>query len=475
LRTAVLSHGRLGLATAALAGVVLAILLVIGPGPQGAKASSHREAPLIAADPTADNTDLYAFVSPDKPDTVTIVANYIPFEEPAGGPNFSDFDENALYELNVDNDGNGRDDITYQFRFDTQTRNGNTFLYNTGPIASLDDADWNVRQTYSVTRVQGHRRTTLGTNLPSPPANIGPRSTPNYGSLAAAAVNVLPGGIKVFAGQRDDPFFVDLGSIFDLAGLRPFNPFHLIPLPAQAGVDDVAGYNVHSIAIQVPISQLVDASPTIGIYASASRPALRILSPTGKTKNVGPQVQISRLGNPLVNEVLIPLGQKDYWNRQDPEDDKQFLNRYLNPELAGLINVLYPPLQDAPTTNRQDLVAVLLTGVPTLNYTGPKPSDLLRLNTSIPPSAVPNRLGVLAGDFGGFPNGRRLADDVTDIELRAVACGYGPILKRALGLCDLQPNDQIGDGVDSNDRQFMSTFPYVATPHQGYDSHTATP
>ncbi|HWH54111.1 MAG TPA: DUF4331 domain-containing protein [Gaiellaceae bacterium] len=475
METAVFSAGRGRLATLALAGALVAILLAVGPGPQAAQASSHREAPLIAADPTADNTDLYAFVSPDRPDTVTIVANYIPFEEPAGGPNFSNFDENALYELHVDNDGNGRDDVTYQFRFDTKTRNGNTFLYNTGPITSLDDADWNVRQTYSVTRVQNHRRTVLATGLASPPANIGPRSTPSYDSLASAAVNTLPGGIKVFAGQRDDPFFVDLGSIFDLGGLRPFNPFHLIPLPAQGGVDDVAGYNVHSIAIQVPTAQLVDASPTIGVYASASRPALRILKADGRTKNLGPDVQISRLGNPLVNEVLIPLGQKDYWNRQDPEDDRQFVNRYLNPELAGLVNLLYPALPDTPTTNRKDLVSVLLTGVPTLNFTGSKPSDMLRLNTSIPPTAAPNRLGVLGGDFGGFPNGRRLADDVTDIELRAIACGYGPILKAALGLCDLQPNDQIGDGVDANDKAFMSTFPYVAAPHQGYDSHTATP
>jgi hypothetical protein len=468
-------RGRLPLAALALAGAVLVLLLVLGLGAGAANASSHREAPLISTDPTADNTDLYAFVSPDKPNTVTIVANYIPFEEPAGGPNFSNFDDNALYELHIDNNGNGRDDITYQFRFRTETRNPNTFLYNTGQISSLGDPDWNVRQFYSVTRIQRHDRTVLGTNLPSPPANIGPRSTPNYSSLADAAVNALPGGIKVFAGQRDDPFFVDLGSIFDLGGLRPFNPFHLLPLPAAPGVDDVAGYNVHSIEIQVPISQLVAASPTIGVYASSSRPALRIFTPEGKSKNIGPDVQISRLGNPLVNEVLIPLGQKDYWNRQDPANDSQFASRYLSPELAGLINVLYPALPDAPTTGRQDLVAVLLTGIPNLNFTGQTKADELRLNTSIQPAATPNRLGALAGDFAGFPNGRRLGDDVVDIELRAIACGYGPLLHTVLGLCDLTPNDQIGDGVDANDKSFLSTFPYVAAPHQGYDSHTANP
>jgi hypothetical protein len=473
MRITALRRPKLTLAAAALAGAVA--LVGFASAPQPARASSHREAPLIAADPTADNTDLYAFVSPDRPDTVTLIANYIPFEEPAGGPNFFNFDPNALYELHVDNNGDGRDDVTYQFRFRTEIRNQNTFLYNTGPITSLADPNWNVRQFYSVTRIQGDRRTVLGTNLPSPPNNIGPRSTPNYASLASTAVNTLPGGIKVFAGQRDDPFFVDLGSIFDLGGLRPFNPLHLLPLPAAAGVDDVAGYNVHSIAIQIPIDQLTDVNTTVGVYASASRPALRILSAEGRAKDIGPETQISRLGEPLVNEVLIPLGQKDYWNGQKPANDQQFVGRYLNPELAGLIHVLYPSLPAPPTTNRQDLVSVLLTGVPGLNFTGPKPADELRLNTAIAPTASPKRLGALAGDFGGFPNGRRLGDDVIDIELRAVACGYGPILHGALGLCDLQPNDQIGDGVDGNDKPFLTTFPYVATPHQGYDSHTATP
>jgi hypothetical protein len=472
MSTAVRSKGSLAAMLLALFAGAIALLVVLGPGPQGARASSHREAPLIANDPTADNTDVYAFVSPDRPDTVTMIANYIPLEEPAGGPNFFNFDPNALYEIKVDNNGDGEEDVTYQFRFRTETRNPNTFLYNTGPINSLNDPNWNIRQFYSVTRVIGHHRTVLGSNLPSPPNNIGPRSTPDYPSVATAAVNSLSGGIKVFAGQRDDPFYVDLGSIFDLAGLRPFNSLHLIPLPDAPGVDDVAGYNGHSIAIQVPISQLVNASSTIGIYASAERPKVRILRADGQQRHVGPFVQVSRLGEPLINEVLIPLGQKDFWNREDPADDSQFLDRYTSPELARLINLLYPALPDTPTTDRQDLVAVLLTGVPGLNFTGPHKSDLLRLNTAIPPAANPDRLGALAGDFAGFPNGRRLTDDVVDIELRAIACGYGPILHQALGLCDLQPNDQIGDGVDGNDEGFLSTFPYVGLPHQGYESHT---
>ena len=212
----------------------------------------------------------------------------------------------------------------------------------------------------------------LGSGIPTPPVNIGPRSTPNYAALASGAVTDLPGGIKVFAGQRDDPFFVDLGSVFDLAGLRPFNPFHLIPLPAAAGVDGVAGFNTHSIAIQVPISQLVKIpNTTIGVYASSSRQKIEIRRPDGTNESTGPWVQVSRLGNPLINEVVIPLGKKDLWNRSEPEDDAQFASSYTDPEVPALVNLLYPALPDAPTTGRGDLVAVLLTGVNGLNLTGP--------------------------------------------------------------------------------------------------------
>jgi hypothetical protein len=452
-----------------------------------AGASSHREAPLISQDPMADNTDLYAFRSPDRPDTVTIIANYIPLESPAGGPNFPAFDDTVLYEIHVDNDGDAKEDLTYQFRFQTETRNPDTFLYNTGPITSLDDPNWNRRQTYSVRLIRegrGHseKAEVLGSNLTTPPDNIGPRSTPNYEALADAAVHTLRDGIKVFAGQRDDPFFVDLGSVFDLAGLRPFNAFHAIPLPPAPGRDAVARYNTHSIAIQVPIAQLV-RSPrtTIGVYASASRQQVRILRKDGMSNDEGPFVQVSRLGEPLINEVVIPLGRKDSWNRTDPEDDGQFESFYTNPEVSRLENALYgtPPqghaggaLMPIAETGRADLVAILLTGVPGLNFTGPRRADLLRLNTAIAPSAavgLGNRLGVLAGDFAGFPNGRRLEDDIVDIDLRAFAEGYGPILHAALGLPDKSPNDLLGDGVDANDKPFISRFPYVATPHQGYE------
>jgi hypothetical protein len=462
-------------------------------------ASSHREAPLISNDPQADNTDVYAFVSPDRPDTVTIIANYIPLEEPAGGPNFAAFGDNVLYALHVDNNGDGKDDITFEFRFKTRVLSGNTFLYNTGPITSLTDPDWNIRQSYGVTRVDARgRREVLGEHIPTPPVNIGPRSTPNYPALASAAVTELPGGIKVFAGQRDDPFFVDLGSVFDLAGLRPFNPLHILALPAAPGIDEIAGFNTHSIALQVPIAQLVADGPTIGIYASASRRKVTIrgvhhdedkdpgrhdeerdLVHRDEGKDTGPWVQVSRLANPLINEVVIPLARKDLWNASDPENDQQFASSYLSPEVTRLENGLYPVLDKAPDTRRGDLVAVLLTGVPTLNFTSNRKSDLIRLNTSISPSGpagTGNRLGLLAGDFAGFPNGRRLEDDVTDIELRAFACGYGPIVGpiiQSFGFCagnaNRSPNNLLGDGVDKNEMPFLTTFPYVALPHQGYD------
>jgi hypothetical protein len=470
--------------------VLLTALLVglwLGPG----RASSHREAPLISLDPTADNTDLYAFVSPDRPDTITIIANYIPLEAPAGGPNFPAFDDTVSYEINIDNDGDSKEDVTYQFRFHTRTRNPDTFLYNTGPITSLTDPNWNRPQTYTLRRIT-HRRghsehaEVLGRNLPTPPDNIGPRSTPDYDALAAAAIQALPGGITVFAGQRDDPFFVDLGSIFDLAGLRPFNNLHAIPLPPGPGHDGVARYNTHTIAIQVPIAQIVrPGHPSIGIYASASRREVRILRGDGSADDNGPFVQVSRLGEPLINEVVIPLGQKDAWNRFDPEDDVQFENLYLNPEVSRLENLLYSSaLTTIDTTGRSDLVAILLTGVPGLNFTGPRKADLLRLNTAIapdaggacyhpslnmPPLTPPSRLGVLDGDLCGFPNGRRLADDIVDIDLRAFAQGYGTFLNGLLGLPNKGPNNLLGDGVDANDKPFLAQFPYVASPHQGYE------
>jgi len=467
-----------------LAGIAASglLALTLAAVPNAGLASSHREAPLISKDPGADNTDLYAFVSPDKPDTVTIIANYIPLEEPAGGPNFAAFDDDVRYEIHIDNSGDSKEDITYQFDFKTKLRNPNTFLYNTNTIDKLDDHDWNMPQFYNVTRVSDGKSKKIGENIPTPPVNIGPRSTPNYEALAAAAVKKISDNIKVFAGQRDDPFYVDLGSIFDLGGLRPFNNAHLASLDPAAGVDGVGGYNTHTIAIQVPIDQLTrdgkkadkTKMPVLGIYASASRMSRRVLRDDGTQESSGKYIQVSRLGNPLINEVIIPLGGKDYWNSQDPSKDKQFQKYYETPELAGLINLLYPALPDTRTSGRTDLSLILLTGVPGLNFTGNTAADLLRLNVSVKPTAdvgQGNVLGVLNGDLAGFPNGRRLEDDVTDIELRALADGYGSFLNSNFGLPNLSPNNLVGDGVNANDMPFLSSFPYVATPHQGYE-HT---
>jgi hypothetical protein len=480
------------------------IAMAMAAVPQASRASSHREAPLISKDPGADNTDLYAFVSPDNPDTVTIVANYIPLEEPAGGPNFNMFDDNVRYEIKVDNTGDGEEDVSYEFRFHTQIRNKNTFLYNTLPIGvgTKDNPypNLNIVQTYDVVQFKKGNPRKLADDALTAPANVGPRSTANYEALVAPAITPLRDGGQVFAGPRDDPFFVDLGSIFDLGGLRPFNGAHLLALDPAAGVDGVGGYNTHSIVLQVPANSLTrdgkgpsdTKTPVIGIYASASRQTTTVLRKDGTVSNSGPWVQVSRLGNPLINEVIIPLGKKDQWNATDPSDDAQFKKYYEKPELAGLVNVLYPTLPDTRTENRGDLVAILLTGlnVPglgNLNFTGNKPADLLRLNVALKPNAngacfapgtgaadaQPSPLGVLAGDLCGFPNGRRLADDVTDIELRAVADGYGKIVNSLLGNLtpNNTPNNLVGDGVNENDLPFLAAFPYVSTPHQGYE-HT---
>jgi len=385
-----------------------------------APASSHREALLVSEDPVIDNTDTYAFVSPDAPDKVTLIANWIPLEEPAGGPNLHKFGDDVLYEINVDNDGDAVADISYQWRFKTQIKNPNSFLYNVGPVTPVMDGrgrlsdfqNLNIRQSYSITEVRNGRSREIANRLLTPPVNVGPRSTPNYESLAAATVFNLDGGINVFAGQRDDPFFVDLGSVFDLGGLRPFNQFHLIPLDTQPGKDEVQGYNTHTIAIQVPISRLVDGDPTIGVWASTHRWQIRTYRSGGaRLDHSGKWVQVSRLGMPLVNEVVIPLGQKDRFNATSPDQDGRFAQFVTDPELGRLIPFLYPNAFPCfPTTPRNDLVTIFLTGIPGVNQpANVVGSEMIRLNTSIAPTpyAQQSRLGLLAGQLDGFPNGRR--------------------------------------------------------------------
>jgi hypothetical protein len=450
--------------------------------------SSHREAPEISKDPVADSTDLYAFVSPDQPNSVTLIANYIPLEEPAGGPNFYSFGDDVLYEIHVDNDGDGQADVTYQFRFHTALRDADTFLYNTGPILSLDSPNWNNRQLYTVTRVRHGQSDTLGQHLTCPPCNIGPLSTPHYAQLAQEAVHHLPGGIKVFAGQRAEGFYVDLGAIFDLANLRPFEQLHaqygmhVFSKPA-AGVNATAAVNVHSIAIQVPTSALTGKGPVIGVWTTASRQRVRVWDAAiNNNVHSGPFFQVSRLGNPLVNEVLIPLGHKDQWNALPPSDDKQFATYFAHPELAGLLPALYPGVFPnlaklaASGTARADLEAILLTGIPSgivpgfQNFTGSVLADMLRLNTAIAPSKKPNELGLIGGDPAGFPNGRRVFDDVVTVELRAIAGVTFPLVDKSF-----TPDAAAGlvtDGLTASSvpSGYLHKFPYLGVPYSGFET-----
>jgi len=459
--------------------------------------SSHREAPEIARDPVADSTDLYAFVSPnpDERGTVTLIANYVPLESPAGGPNFYEFGDDVLYDILIDNDGDGKPEIVYTFEFQNEVRNPNTFLYNTGPIKSLDDPNWNRRQFYKVSRIEmrSGQENVLGRHLSCPPNNIGPRSTPNYAALANAAIHDLPGGGKVFAGQRREGFYVDLGSIFDLGALRPVQSLHFINMPGNTnGVDATKDLNVHSIALQIPITQLTangsmpndptKAASSIGVYTAAFRRKATVRDDDhGMT--TGPWVQVSRLGNPLFNEVIVPMGDKDRWNRTQPIQDGPRFSKYVKqPELASLLPVLYPtvfPNLDKYTkakNERKDLEAILLTGIPNGvvpgfagNFTGTTQADLLRLNLAIPPSSSPNLLGVLGGDVGGFPNGRRVFDDVVTIEIRAVAGATIPLVDASF-----TPDGAVTvvtQGITPNigDR-YLTKFPYLGTPKDGYST-----
>jgi hypothetical protein len=447
--------------------------------------SSHREAPGISKDPVADNTDLYAFVSPDRPDTVTLIANYIPLEGPAGGPNFYEFGDDVRYDISVSNDEDLDADVRFSFRFKTTVKNAKTFLYNTGPIASLTSASWNRVQTFSVTMHREHHDpVVLGTDLACPPVNIGPRSTPDYAALAAAAIHDLPGGAKVFAGQRREGFFVDLGSIFDLGTLRPFENLHLIPSAAAVGVDAAKAVNVHTIALQVPKTWLTkggatpsgqaDPKAVIGVWASAWRRRARILEDSKETE-VGPWRQVSRLGNPLINEVIIPMAMKDRWNARQPRFDADFQGFVQHPELAGLIAVLYPgvfPHLAAYTKPRADLMAILMTGIPSgvipgfQNFTGTTVGDLLRLNVAIAPSSSPSQFGILGGDLAGFPNGRRVFDDTVAIELRAVGGATIPLVDPSFtadGAAAL-----LTDGTAPGSGRYIDHFPYLGVPLDGY-------
>ncbi|MFV2019814.1 DUF4331 domain-containing protein [Micromonospora sp. LOL_023] len=459
--------------------------------------SSHREAPEISKDPVADSTDVYAFVSPDRPDTVTLIANYLPFQLPSGGPNFFEFGDDVLYEIHIDNNGDGHPDISYQFRFSTEITNENTFLYNTGPIEALDSENWNRRQFYSLTKVdaQGTAQV-LANKVPCPPSNVGPLSTPDYVALAKAATFQLKTGERVFAGQRAEGFFVDLGAIFDLGTLRPFQQLHVLGRDifqaADEGVNATDRFNVSSLALQVPISDLVsgggrydvnDQRSVIGVWTSAGRQQVRMLGAAkAEDLNVGPVTQVSRLGNPLFNEVIVPMAQKDLWNTLSPAGDEQFAGLVEKPELATLLPALYPDVfpnlaeLNESGQPRADLVAILLTGIPAglidgfQNNTGEVQADMLRLNTAIPPAQEPNQFGLLGGDLAGFPNGRRTTDDVVTIALRAIAGLTFPLIDDTF-----TPDDAAGavtPGLSAEDvtAPFLGHFPYLGVPYDGFNN-----
>ncbi len=449
--------------------------------------SSHREAPEVSKDPVVDNTDTYAFVSPDNPETVTIITNYVPAQVPAGGPTFYEFGNDVLYKIHIDNDGDGFADIVYEFTFEEDIVNDTTFLYNTGPIKSLTDANWSKRQLYNVVREDRRGSKTLGKNLACPPCNIGPRSTPKYQTLESEAIHSLAGGQKVFAGQRNDPFFVDIGSIFDLADLRPIENLHLIPTPATLGVDSLETLNCHTIAIQVPISSLtrdgsvptnvMSSKAVLGVWGSASRRRVRIGGENGEVSEAGPWVQVSRLATPLFNEVLIPMARKDEWNSDHPHGDEEYLPFVQRPELAKLLTILYPkrlPNLEKLTAAREDLVAILLTGIPG----GPIPgfqnaskkgvfADMLRLNVAIAPSSKPNPLGIVGGDLAGYPNGRRVTDDAVNISLKAVAGATVPLVNKSYEVDEAVA--AIEQGITPLATRTQPSFPYATTPHAGFE------
>ncbi|MEA2506890.1 MAG: hypothetical protein QOH48_1508 [Actinomycetota bacterium] len=461
------TYGMIGTGKKTVVGAISSLLvLLLGLalfGPIAANASSHREAPLTAADPQIDGTDLYAFRSPDNPSTMTLISDWIPFEEPAGGPNFFPFATGVNYDINIDNNGDARADVIYRWKFKNHYRHADTFLYNTGKVTSLKDKSLNFYQTYKLMEIHpGHSSKVVRKGIVAP-SDVGKASMPRYAPLSRAAVDKFGGGnSKTFAGQADDPFFVDL-RVFDLIYGGDFS---------EVGADTLHGFNVNVLAIQVPRSDLakrgdVKKHRNIGVWTTASRHTVRVQSSTtGAISSSGGRVQVSRLGNPLVNEVIVPTPLKDYFNASKPRNDAQFLPAVENPKLPHIVHRIYGlPVPDSNPNEagiqRSDLVKVFLKGLKGLNrIKGVTPSEELRVNMKTPlcrPVSCANysRLGVIGGDAQGYPNGRRLSDDVIDIALQVVE---GELIGN--------PNN-LGDNVNANDKPFRAHFPYVALPWRG--------
>ncbi|MHB8745350.1 MAG: DUF4331 domain-containing protein [Gammaproteobacteria bacterium] len=457
-------------------------------------ASSHREAPFITTQPKVDGTDFYMFMSyePGRTGFVTLVADYLPLQDPYGGPNYFGLDPNALYEIHVDNNGDAHEDLTFQFHFTTTSKDTKLTvggkavsipLINSGAISATDTSALNVSTSYSVDIVRGDRRRgtrtaitnadTGATSFAQPADNIGNKSIPNYPGYAAAHIyNIsIPGCSgtgRLFVGQRKDPFVVNLGETFDLINTNPLGP-------VDGEKDSLADKNVTALELEVPASCLTAGSETvIGGWTTASMRQGRLMRPFPSYGQVsregGPWVQVSRLGMPLVNEVVIGLKDKDKFNASKPADDAQFGDYVTNPTLPALIQLLYPSAPAPTNFPRNDLVTAFLTGVPGLNKPmNVTPSEMLRLNTKIPAAAKgsQNDLGVIAGDNAGFPNGRRPGDDVVDIALRVV---MGKLCKLNIGCvpADAPAGDApLTDGALVNDSMFDAAFPYLRTPLPG--------
>src|SRR5688500_15839778 len=464
---------------------LVVIALVVGLAPSATQAASHREAPLISMDPTADITDFFMFRSYEAgmDDKIALIMNVNPFEEPGGGPNYYNFDPTVLYAINVDNnmDGNA-DDVRFEFEFKTEirgvVRDLGLFLDYVaipGPITALDgpgSEGLGLRQKYTVTMIKDGRRQVLARGLFAVPSNVGPRTMPDYESLVQQGIYELDDGARVFAGQRDDPFYIDLGAVFDTLNLR------------DPGIDQLSGFNVHTIALEVPSSWLTKdgegpsdtAFPALGAYANTYRRSTTVMRDSDDNNErrqvSGNWVQVQRLANPLINETIIGTVDKDRWNSLDPSKEQRFVNYYLKPRLAlalqlvvgldtgctpfGDANCQPNPPAPADTTlsafHRTDLVNILLKYSPD----DKKLSELLRLNISVAPTALGDqeRLTVLAGDNAGWPNGRRPIDDVTDVAVQVVG---GPNYIAA----------GAGDNVNQNDMPLPDTFPFIPTPWDG--------
>ncbi len=499
-------------------------------------AANHREAPLTALDHKADITDVYAFVSYDNPENITLIMNVDPLLEPSNGPTRFPFDPEIVYSIKIDNNHDAVEDVSFDFRFTTNFRQPGVFvgLFGAGngllapdnspqpvlpgtpvfpgaitALSGPGSEGLNLSQQYQVTMVKykkgrARRRHTKklskGFDLFAVPSNAGPRTMPDYATLTAQGIYNLANGIKVFAGTIDDPFYIDLGAVFDSFNLRTAAFDTGVPgvlSDAQDGndqqnfaPDDIAGFNVNSIAIEIPIALITQDSKrhdatepeaTIGVWATTSRPRLKILSkkPNRRDRVSKNMVQRQRMANPLINELLIGIGSKDLFSKSQPKDDAQFANFVLDPVLARVLNALYDtispgvlPVPDAPRNDLLPLVQYMPPVAAPGTPVGPV-ADLLRLNTGIPATASSDRsrLGFLTlldndptnDDPAGFPNGRRVSDDVVDITTRVVLGVLNPVF-------NVFPNNRVGDGVNQNDASYRETFPYVGLANSGVES-----